>query len=153
MRWRKRGRKSVLQSFLFWFAYYTHFFFSRCLCRRRCRRRILRTLLTTTGRQHDNLRKPPTFPAKWRLRNKRRNSTLMTCLYSYLGLSCLEGNLLQPIRSTNQIWVVTRHQYGIFAFIPQTSFHLVANSRLFSQVRSISELTVTHLTLNMRGVK
>ena len=27
-----------------------------------------------------------------------------------------------PIRSTTQIWVVTRHQYGIFALVPQTSF-------------------------------
>ena len=24
-----------------------------------------------------------------------------------------EGNLLQPIRSTTQVWLVTRHQYGI----------------------------------------
>ena len=29
--------------------------------------------------------------------------------------SLREGNLLQPIRSTTQIWVVTRHQYGISA--------------------------------------
>ena len=28
----------------------------------------------------------------------------------------------QPIRSTTQIWVVTRHQYGIFALVSQTSF-------------------------------
>ena len=27
-----------------------------------------------------------------------------------------------PIRSTNQIWVVTRHQYGISALVSQTSF-------------------------------
>ena len=33
-----------------------------------------------------------------------------------------EGNLLQPIRSTTQIWVATRHQYGISAVISQTSF-------------------------------
>ena len=33
-----------------------------------------------------------------------------------------EGNLLQPIRSTTQIRVVTRHQYGISAVISQTSF-------------------------------
>ena len=30
--------------------------------------------------------------------------------------------LLQPIRSTTQIRVVTRHQYGISALVPQTSF-------------------------------
>ena len=28
----------------------------------------------------------------------------------------------RPIRSTTQIWVVTRHQYGISALVPQTSF-------------------------------
>ena len=33
------------------------------------------------------------------------------------------GNLLQPIRSTTQICVVTRHQYGISALLSQTSFH------------------------------
>ena len=32
------------------------------------------------------------------------------------------GNLIQPIRSTTQIWVVTRHQYGISALVSQTSF-------------------------------
>ena len=25
------------------------------------------------------------------------------------------GNLIQPIRSTTQMWVVTRYQYGIFS--------------------------------------
>ena len=28
----------------------------------------------------------------------------------------------RPIRSTTQIWVVKRHQYGISALVPQTSF-------------------------------
>ena len=32
------------------------------------------------------------------------------------------GNLLQPIRSTAQIWVVARHHYGISAFNSLTSF-------------------------------
>ena len=52
--------------------------------------------------------------------------------------SCREGNLLQPIRSTAQIWIVTRHQYGISALVPQTSFRRetrdgVAKCRPFSQ--------------------
>ena len=52
--------------------------------------------------------------------------------------SCYVGNLLQPTRSTTQIWVVTRHQYGISALVPQTSFReetsgSVAKCRLFSQ--------------------
>ena len=36
--------------------------------------------------------------------------------------SCRVGNLIQPIRSTTQMWVVTRHQYGISAPVSQTSF-------------------------------
>ena len=35
---------------------------------------------------------------------------------------CRVENLLQPIRSTTQIWVVTRHQYGISTLVSQTSF-------------------------------
>ena len=47
-------------------------------------------------------------------------------------------NLIQPIRSTTQIWVVTRDQYGISALVSQTSFGgetsgSVAKCRLFSQ--------------------
>ena len=33
-----------------------------------------------------------------------------------------EGNLLQPIRSTMQSLVATRHQYGISVLVPQVSF-------------------------------
>ena len=58
-----------------------------------------------------SLRKQPTFvdattgfPAKWHLRNERRNSILMTRHYPDLGgatdWSCHVGNLIQPIRST-----------------------------------------------------
>ena len=50
----------------------------------------------------------------------------MTCYYLDLGsasdLSCPTGILLQPIRSTNQMWVVKRHQYAIAALFSQTSF-------------------------------
>ena len=96
-----------------------------------------------------SLRKQPTFgdattgfPAKWRLRNERRNSTLMTRHHPDLGSasdwSRRVGNLIQPIRSTTQIWVVTRHQYGISALVSRTSFGgetsgSVAKCRLFSQ--------------------
>ena len=55
------------------------------------------------------------FPAKWRLRNKRGNSILMTRHYPDPGCasdwSCLKESLIRPIRSTTQIWVITRHQY------------------------------------------
>ena len=36
--------------------------------------------------------------------------------------SCYERNVLQPIRSTTQIWTVTRHRYGISNLVPQSSF-------------------------------
>ena len=50
----------------------------------------------------------------------------MMCHYTDLGnasdWSCRKGNLPQPIRSTSQIWVLTRHQYAISALVPRTSF-------------------------------
>ena len=65
-------------------------------------------------------------------------------MFHYLDLgsdsdwSCHVGNLIQPIRSTTQIWVVTHHQYGISVLISQTSFGRetscsVAKCRLFPQ--------------------
>ena len=44
----------------------------------------------------------------------------------------------QPIRSTTKIWVVMRHQYGIFVLVSQMPFGRetsgsVAKCRLFSQ--------------------
>ena len=71
----------------------------------------------------------------------RRNSILMTLHYPDLrsasDWSCRMGNLVYPIRSTAQILVVTRHQYGISALVSQTSFggetsDSVAKCRLFS---------------------
>ena len=58
------------------------------------------------------------------------------------------GNLIQPIRSTTQLWVVTRHQYGISALFSQTSFGgknsgSVAKCRLFSQAKLQVNLTST----------
>ena len=65
----------------------------------------------------NSLRKQPRFgdattgfPAKWRLRNQRSNSILMTHHYPDLGSasdwSCCVGNLIQSIRSTTQssVW-------------------------------------------------
>ena len=96
-----------------------------------------------------SLRKQPTFcaastgfPAKWRLRNERGDSILITRYYPDLGSvsdrSWRVGNSLQPIRSTTQTWLVTRHQYGISALVSQTSFRRetsggVAKCRLFRQ--------------------
>ena len=96
-----------------------------------------------------SLRKQPifgdattSFPAKWRLRNKQRNSIQMTRHYSDLGCASDWLNQIsharRPIRSTTQIWLVTRHHYGISAIVSQTSFGgetsgSVAKCRLFSQ--------------------
>ena len=72
-----------------------------------------------------SLRKQPTFgdaitgfSAKWRLRNERRNSILMTRHYPDLGCASDWLNQIshsaRPIRSTTKIWVVTRHQSWTF---------------------------------------
>ena len=67
------------------------------------------------------------FSAKSRLRNKHRNSILMMCHYPDLGSVSdwlkQVSQAARPIRSTTQIWVVKRHQYGISTLISQTSFH------------------------------
>ena len=54
------------------------------------------------------------------------------------------GNLSQPIRSTTQIWVAKRHQYGISVLVSQTSFGGetsggVTKCRLFSQARQVNK--------------
>ena len=75
------------------------------------------------------------------LRNDWRNSILMMCQYSDLGWATewlyYERNLLQPIRSTSQIWVVMHHQYGISEVFARKSFHwktsgVVIKCQLFS---------------------
>ena len=67
---------------------------------------------------------------------------LMTRHYPDLGSasdwSCRVGNLIQPIRGTTQIWVVTPHEYGISVLVSQTSFGSetsgsIAKCQLFSQ--------------------
>ena len=64
---------------------------------------------------------PLAFPAKWRPRKERSNSMLYWCLVTIaFEWSCRVRNLLQPIRSTAWIWVVTRQQYGISTLVPET---------------------------------
>ena len=107
------------------------------------------SLFNSLAQLRNSLRKQPTFgdattgfPTKGRQRNERRNSILMTCHYPDLGSasdwSCCMGNLIQTIRGTTQIWVVTRHQYGISALVSQTSFGgetsgSITKCQLFSQ--------------------
>ena len=98
---------------------------------------------------YSSLRKQPTFgdattgfPAKWRLRNERRKSILMTRLYPHLSSASDWLNQIshaaRPIRGNTKIGVVTRHQYGISALVSKTSFGgktsgSVAKCRQFAQ--------------------
>ena len=63
---------------------------------------------------------------KWCLRNERRNSILITCQHSFLGGASdwlkFFSHAARPIKTTTQVWVVTRHQYGISELVSQTSF-------------------------------
>ena len=85
------------------------------------------------------------FPGLFPSWNVRRNFIQMTRHYTNLGSasdwSCLEGNLPQQIRSLTEIWVVTRHQYGISGrhtlFCGDTSCGFVIVG-LFSQAASQS---------------
>ena len=102
-----------------------------------------------------SLRKQPTFcdattgfPTKRRLRNERRNSILMTIHYPDVGSASNWLNQIshtaRPIRSTTQIWVVTRHRYGISARVSQTSFGgetsgSATKCRLFSQAKKYKD--------------
>ena len=89
---------------------------------------------------------------------RRRNSILMTRHYPDLSSASDWLNQIshaaRPIRSTTQIWVVTRHQYGIFALVSQTSFGRetsgsVAKCRLFSQA---TKKVTTHFDRNLKWV-
>ena len=104
-------------------------------------------MATTSQTDILSMRKQPTFgdvttgfPAKWRLRNGGRNSILITRHYPDLGSASDWSNQIshapRPIRSTTQIWVVTRHQYWIShtSFRGETSGG-VAKCRLFSQAK------------------
>ena len=61
--------------------------------------------------------------------------------------SCRVGNLIEPIRSTTQIRVVTRHQYGISALTSPTSFREettggVAKCRLFCRANTGNNIPI-----------
>ena len=67
-----------------------------------------------------------------------------TDLSSASDWSCCVGNLIQPIRSATQIWVVTPNQYGISALVSQMSFGGETNGSvtkclLFSQATLVGK--------------
>ena len=101
------------------------------------------------------LRKQPTsrdattgFLAKWRLINERKNSILTTCHRIDMGSASdwLIGTA-QPIRSTTQIWIVTRHQYGILRrhFVGQISSGASRNFGCFLALESTKQWQVSCL--------
>ena len=62
--------------------------------------------------------------------------------------------MARPIRSTSQIWVVTRHQYGISALISQMSFGGetsggIAKCWLFSQTSLLHSIGLCHLAATL----
>ena len=73
--------------------------------------------------------------------------------------SCRVGNLIKPIRSTAQIWVVTRHQYGTSsAFVSQTSFggetsgSVALNVGCFLRLKRLSKCSLRNWWGKSRGV-
>ena len=62
---------------------------------------------------------------------------------------CRVGNLFQPIRSTTQIWLVTRHQYGISALVSQTSFGGETSGSVAEYKKVIVKVTANHSCRNV----
>ena len=91
------------------------------------------------------------FPAKWRLRNERRSSILMTqTIYGERGqtqenaltiaLTFLFARCSHVISPQMENLLAAYHQYAIFALVVQTSFRdetnsSVAKCKLFSQAK------------------
>ena len=53
----------------------------------------------------------------------------------------------RPIRSTTQIWIVTHHQYGISALVPETSFRRGPSGGIAKCQRLLRLLTVMMLLM------
>ena len=74
---------------------------------------------------------------------RAQDSTLITHHYPELSNAsdwlCRMENLLQQIRSTTQIWVVTHHQYGISAFVGKPAV-VQQNFSCFKSKQSQSEV-------------
>ena len=116
---------------------------------------------------HSSPRKQPTlhdativFWLKWRLRNERRNSILMTRHYPDLGsasdwLKQISHPAPRPLRSTTRIWVVTGHQYGISGLVSHSSIleetsGCAAKCRLFSQAKKTEETKYQKITSRIK---
>ena len=90
----------------------------------------------------------PLLLLKWSPRNEHRKFVLMTCDQGSASYwSCRNGNLLQPIRSTTQIWVVTYHWYGISVLVLQAPLCGKTN---FATSRNVNCFLRLHHTLHQR---
>ena len=77
-----------------------------------------------------SLRKQPTFGNATRFPHQMMSEKFHTVdvslprsdLVNASDWSCFMGHLIEPIRSTNKIWVVMRPQHRISVLLPQTSF-------------------------------
>ena len=88
----------------------------------------------------------------------------VTCHYPDLGSasdwSCRVGNLIQPIRRTAQIWVVTHH-HGISVCVCQTSLILmgkpvvlsITKCPLFSQANLAVRFIILYIFLSLSVMK
>ena len=88
-------------------------------------------------------------------KRKSRNSTLMTRNYLDLGSACgWLKFIFQPIRSTIQIWVVTRHQYATFAALSFNVSHFSGKPEIASRKRLFTSRQVNPAGVTLeRGLK
>ena len=63
---------------------------------------------------------------------RKRDSKSLQCVGSTSDWLNQISHATRPIRSTSQIWIVTRHQYGISALVSQTSFSGETSDGVFS---------------------
>ena len=99
------------------------------------------------------------FPAKWRLRNESGNSILMTRhqIWASSASDWLNqiSHAARPIRSTTQIWVVTRNQYELvwnfcarFSSFGGETSDSVTKCRLFPQATALSVNYQLHVSFD-----
>ena len=81
----------------------------------------LRKIIANISRYHHWF--PPEMTCVKQAQEFLTDDTSLRDLGSASDWSCCMENLLRPIRSTIQIWLVTHHQYGILVLVAQTSFH------------------------------
>ena len=106
-----------------------------------------------------SLRKQPTFgdasastglPAKWRLRNERRNSILITRHYP-VPVSASDwliqfSHAARPIRSTTQIWVVTCYSCNTHVTVSAMVCYYKVRQLFYYKVRQVLLQSATGIT-------